>query len=207
MAFEGSGAISPSSSSSWRVQGCWRSLWLCFNKGSFASVAEANSKVKPLFAAKWASQDCVLQLFESALEVGDDKWLMNFETGSDFSTRDPFACTAALRGCNIWGEGRCSLKIGERFWFSTCALVQYLHGRPCFGSSAFDFVRGPGFISMKTFLEVDLKNKCCSNAVSVLFSSDLTFIRWELTISDERVAWFWQTGIYSWAISCFTNFL
>jgi hypothetical protein len=76
-------------------------LVIVFCKGSFSSMTEANSKVKPLFAAKWASQDCVLQLFESALEVGDDKWLMNFETGSDFSTRDPFACTAALRGCNI----------------------------------------------------------------------------------------------------------
>ncbi|KAK1647081.1 hypothetical protein QYE76_064886 [Lolium multiflorum] len=76
-------------------------LVIVYCKGSFSSMTEANSKVKPLFAAKWASQDCVLQLFESALEVGDDKWLMNFETGSDFSTGDPFACTAALRGCNI----------------------------------------------------------------------------------------------------------
>ncbi|KAM0864743.1 hypothetical protein ACQ4PT_043705 [Festuca glaucescens] len=76
-------------------------LVIVFCKGSFSSMTEANSKVKPLFAAKWASQDCVLQLFESALEVADDKWLLNFETGSDFSTRDPFACTAALQGCNI----------------------------------------------------------------------------------------------------------
>ena len=76
-------------------------LVIVFTKGSFTSMAEASSKVKPLFAAKWASPDCVLQLFESALEVGDDKWLLNFEAGSDFSTRDPFACTAALRGCNI----------------------------------------------------------------------------------------------------------
>ena len=76
-------------------------LVIVFCKGSFSSMTEANSKVKPLFAAKWASQDCVLQLLESVLEVGDDKWLLNFETGSDFSTSDPFVCTAAFRGCNI----------------------------------------------------------------------------------------------------------
>jgi hypothetical protein len=49
--------------------------------------------------------------------------LLNFETGSDFSTRDPFACAAALRGCNIWGEVRCSLKIGEEvFDFYPCSV-------------------------------------------------------------------------------------
>lgn len=70
-------------------------------KGRFASMAEANSKVKHLFDTKWASQDCSLLLFESPLETGDDKWLLNFERGSDFSTADPFACTAALQGCII----------------------------------------------------------------------------------------------------------
>jgi hypothetical protein len=76
-------------------------LVIVFNKGSFTSVTEANSKVKPLFAAKWASRDCSLLLLKSAFQAGEDKWLLNFKTGSDFSTRDPFACTAALGGCNL----------------------------------------------------------------------------------------------------------
>lgn len=78
-------------------------LVIVFCKGSFTSMDEANSKVKPLFDARWASRDCSLSLvlFESPLETGDDKWLLNFERGSDFSTTDPFACTAALQGCII----------------------------------------------------------------------------------------------------------
>uniref|UniRef100_A0ACD5W7I3 Uncharacterized protein n=1 Tax=Avena sativa TaxID=4498 RepID=A0ACD5W7I3_AVESA len=76
-------------------------LVIVFSKGSFTSVAEANSKVKPLFAAKWANRDCSLLLLESAFQGGEDKWSLNFKTGSDFSTRDPFACTGALRGYNF----------------------------------------------------------------------------------------------------------
>ncbi|KAK1619929.1 hypothetical protein QYE76_025446 [Lolium multiflorum] len=76
-------------------------LVIVFNKGSFASVAEANSKVKPLFSTKWASRDCSLLLLESALPAGEDKWLLNFKTGSDFSTKDPFVCAVALGGCNF----------------------------------------------------------------------------------------------------------
>lgn len=62
---------------------------------------EANSKVKPLFDARWASRDCSLVLFESPLVTGDDKWLLNLERGSDFSTTDPFASSAALQGCIV----------------------------------------------------------------------------------------------------------
>ncbi|KAM3311957.1 hypothetical protein ACQJBY_032135 [Aegilops geniculata] len=76
-------------------------LVIVFCKGSFASMDEANSKVKPLFDARWASRGCSLVLFESPLETGDDKWVLNFERGSDFSTTDPFACTAALQGCVV----------------------------------------------------------------------------------------------------------
>ncbi|CAM0944104.1 unnamed protein product [Alopecurus aequalis] len=76
-------------------------LVIVYSKGSFSSVTEANSKVKPLFAAKWASRDCSLLLLESAFRAGEDKWLLNFKAGSDFSIRDPFACTAALGGYNF----------------------------------------------------------------------------------------------------------
>ena len=82
-------------------------LVIVYSKGSFTSVTEASSKVEPLFAAKWASRDCSLLLLESAFRAGEDKWLLNFKTGSDFSTGDPFACTGALRGCNFEGEGWC----------------------------------------------------------------------------------------------------
>ena len=78
-----------------------KKLVIVVSKGSFSSLTEANSKVKPLFAAKWASKDCSLLLLESAFQGGEDKWLLNFKTGSDFSTGDPFACTGALRGCNF----------------------------------------------------------------------------------------------------------
>ena len=54
-------------------------------------MTEVSSKVKPLFAAKWASESCSLQLVESALKEGEDKWFLNFRTGSDFSVTDPFA--------------------------------------------------------------------------------------------------------------------
>ena len=64
-------------------------LVIVYSKGSFASGMEANSKVKPLFAAKWASRDCSLLLLESALQAGEDNWPLNFKTGSDFSIRDP----------------------------------------------------------------------------------------------------------------------
>lgn len=76
-------------------------LVIVFSKGSFASMAEASSKVKPLFAAKWTSKECSLVLLESVFQEGEDKWLLNFKSGSDFSKRDPFACTAALRGCDF----------------------------------------------------------------------------------------------------------
>lgn len=76
-------------------------LVIVVSKGSFTSAAEASSKVKPLFAAKRASIECSLVLLESAFQGGEDKWLMNFKTGSDYSTRDPFACTGALRGCSF----------------------------------------------------------------------------------------------------------
>jgi hypothetical protein len=76
-------------------------LVIVYNKRSFTSLTEANSKVQPLFSAKWASQDCSLLLLESAFQEGEDKWLLNFKTGSDFSTRDPFACAAALGGCHF----------------------------------------------------------------------------------------------------------
>ncbi|VAI03643.1 unnamed protein product [Triticum turgidum subsp. durum] len=76
-------------------------LVIVFTKGSFTSMAEASSKVKPLFAAKWANKDCSLVLLESVFQAGEDKWLLNFKAGSDFSTGDPFTRTAALRGCNF----------------------------------------------------------------------------------------------------------
>ncbi|KAK1619930.1 hypothetical protein QYE76_025447 [Lolium multiflorum] len=76
-------------------------LVIVYNKRSFTSLTEANSKVQPLFSAKWASQDCSLLLLESAFQEGEDKWLLNFKTGSDFSTRDPFACAAALGRCHF----------------------------------------------------------------------------------------------------------
>ena len=76
-------------------------LVIVFTKGSFTSMAEVSSKVKPLFAAKWASKDCSLVLLESVFQAGEDKWLLNFKAGSDFSTGDPFTRTAALRGCNF----------------------------------------------------------------------------------------------------------
>ncbi|CAM0944105.1 unnamed protein product [Alopecurus aequalis] len=76
-------------------------LVIVYSKGSFTSVTEANSKVKSLFAAKWASRDCSLLVLETPFRAGEDKWLLNFKTGSDFSIRDPFERTAALGGCNF----------------------------------------------------------------------------------------------------------
>ncbi|KAM0887333.1 hypothetical protein ACQ4PT_029141 [Festuca glaucescens] len=76
-------------------------LVIVVSKGTFTSVTEVSSKVKPLFAAKWASKECSLLVLESAFQGGEDKWVLNFETGSDFSTRDPFVCTGALLECDI----------------------------------------------------------------------------------------------------------
>jgi hypothetical protein len=64
-------------------------LVIVFGKGSFTSMTEVSSKVKPLFAAKWASESCSLQLVESALKEGEDKWFLNFRTGSDFFCDGP----------------------------------------------------------------------------------------------------------------------
>ncbi|VAI03734.1 hypothetical protein VPH35_072351 [Triticum aestivum] len=63
---------------------------VCVN-GSFSSLAEVNAKVKPLFDTKWASNCCQLLLFESAFAEGQGLQMQNFERGSDFSVRDPFA--------------------------------------------------------------------------------------------------------------------
>ncbi|CAL4976723.1 unnamed protein product [Urochloa decumbens] len=67
-----------------------KELVIVFGKGSFTSMAEVNSKVKHLLAAKRASQTCSILLIESALEEGEDKYYLDFR-GSDFSERDPFA--------------------------------------------------------------------------------------------------------------------
>ncbi|KQJ89335.1 hypothetical protein BRADI_4g24953v3 [Brachypodium distachyon] len=67
-----------------------KNLVVVFSKGSFTSKAKANKKLKPLFAGKWANQDCSLVHVESAVKEGDDRFWLNSESGSDFSIKDPF---------------------------------------------------------------------------------------------------------------------
>lgn len=66
-------------------------LVIVFGKGTFTSMSEAKSKVKPLYDAKWASKCCSLLLFECFFAEGQGAELENFERGSNFSVRDPFA--------------------------------------------------------------------------------------------------------------------
>ncbi|CAM0879685.1 unnamed protein product [Alopecurus aequalis] len=67
-------------------------LVILFPKGTFTSLAEANSKLEPLFAAKWANTCCALLLFEGAYAEGKEPLrLCNFKGGSNFSARDPLS--------------------------------------------------------------------------------------------------------------------
>ncbi|KAM0918874.1 hypothetical protein ACQ4PT_008597 [Festuca glaucescens] len=70
-------------------------LVIVYPKRTFTSVTEANSKLEPLFAAKWASTCCSLLLTEGAYAEGKEPpELQNFKRGSNFSLRDPFAFIA-----------------------------------------------------------------------------------------------------------------
>ncbi|KAK1661722.1 hypothetical protein QYE76_049881 [Lolium multiflorum] len=67
-------------------------LVIVYPKRTFTSMTEANSKLEPLFAAKWASTCCSLLLTEGAYAEGKEpSELQNFKRGSNFSVRDPFA--------------------------------------------------------------------------------------------------------------------
>jgi hypothetical protein len=67
-------------------------LVIVYPKGTFTSMTEANSKLKPLFAAKWARPCCSLQLFKGAYAEGKKPLeLQGFKRGSNLSVRDPFA--------------------------------------------------------------------------------------------------------------------
>ncbi|KAM0870427.1 hypothetical protein ACQ4PT_040010 [Festuca glaucescens] len=67
-------------------------LVIVYPKRTFTSVTEANSKLEPLFAAKWASTCCSLLLSEGAYAEGKEPLeLQSFKRGSNFSVRDPFA--------------------------------------------------------------------------------------------------------------------
>ncbi|KAM0883358.1 hypothetical protein ACQ4PT_031674 [Festuca glaucescens] len=67
-------------------------LVIVYPKRTFTSVTEANSKLEPLFAAKWASTCCSLLLSEGAYADGKEPLeLQSFKRGSNFSVRDPFA--------------------------------------------------------------------------------------------------------------------
>jgi len=46
-------------------------LVVVYRKGTFASLAEARSKVDPLFDVSWASKCCSLRLVQSALAEGE----------------------------------------------------------------------------------------------------------------------------------------
>ncbi|KAJ1256455.1 hypothetical protein BS78_K020400 [Paspalum vaginatum] len=71
-----------------RAQILERLVIVCAN-GCFNSMAEANSKVKALFAGKKDTKCCALQVMESALGEGGIPW--NYQRGFDFSHVDPFA--------------------------------------------------------------------------------------------------------------------
>ncbi|XP_047057629.1 F-box/FBD/LRR-repeat protein At1g13570-like [Lolium rigidum] len=67
-------------------------LVIVYPKRTFTSVTEANSKLEPLFSAKWASTCCSLLLSEGAYAEGEEPLeLQSFKRGSNFSVRDPFA--------------------------------------------------------------------------------------------------------------------
>ncbi|KAM0870428.1 hypothetical protein ACQ4PT_040011 [Festuca glaucescens] len=67
-------------------------LVIVYPKRTFKSMTEANSKLEPLFAAKWASTCCSLLLSEGAYAEGKEPpELQSFKRGSNFSVRDPFA--------------------------------------------------------------------------------------------------------------------
>jgi hypothetical protein len=67
-------------------------LVIVYPKRTFKSMTEANSKLEPLFAAKWASTCCSLLLTEGAYAEGKEPpESQNFKRGSNFSVRDPFA--------------------------------------------------------------------------------------------------------------------
>jgi hypothetical protein len=67
-------------------------LVIVYPKRTFTSVTEANSKLEPLFSAKWASTCCSLLLSEGAYAEGEEPLeLQSFKRGYNFSVRDPFA--------------------------------------------------------------------------------------------------------------------
>uniref|UniRef100_A0A453G6I2 Uncharacterized protein n=1 Tax=Aegilops tauschii subsp. strangulata TaxID=200361 RepID=A0A453G6I2_AEGTS len=68
-------------------------LVVVYRKGTFASLAEARSKVDPLFDVSWASKCCSLRLVQSALAEGEGLKILNFKRGSNFSLSDPLAFT------------------------------------------------------------------------------------------------------------------
>ncbi|BAF14163.1 F-box/FBD/LRR-repeat protein At1g13570 [Oryza sativa Japonica Group] len=71
-------------------------------KGTFASTDEANFRLKPLFATKWASKCCSLVVLESDASAGESNW--NFERGCDFSLMDPFAIIIRSSRLDISGS-------------------------------------------------------------------------------------------------------
>jgi hypothetical protein len=66
-------------------------LAIVYGKGYFSSTTEANSRVKSLFDTMWASKCCSLLLFESNFPIDEEREILNFKRGSDFSIRDPFS--------------------------------------------------------------------------------------------------------------------
>lgn len=68
-------------------------LVIVYRKGTFASRAEAHSRVEPLFDVPWASDCCSLRLVQSSLTEGEGLKILTSKRGSDFSVSDPFAFT------------------------------------------------------------------------------------------------------------------
>uniref|UniRef100_A0A0E0KN65 F-box domain-containing protein n=1 Tax=Oryza punctata TaxID=4537 RepID=A0A0E0KN65_ORYPU len=67
-----------------------------------AARDEANFRLKPLFATKWASKCCSLVVLESDASSGESNW--NFERGCDFSLMDPFAIIIRSSRLDISGS-------------------------------------------------------------------------------------------------------
>ncbi|KAK1647184.1 hypothetical protein QYE76_064989 [Lolium multiflorum] len=68
-----------------------KELVIVYGKGYFSSTTEANSRVKSLFDTTWASNCCSLVLIESKFPIDEEREILNFKRGSDFSIRDPFS--------------------------------------------------------------------------------------------------------------------
>ncbi|XP_047087612.1 uncharacterized protein LOC124699342 [Lolium rigidum] len=66
-------------------------LVIVYGKGYFSSTTEANSRVKSLFDTTWASKCCSLLLYESKFPIDEEREILTFKRGSDFSIRDPFS--------------------------------------------------------------------------------------------------------------------